>query len=495
MYCTKRKKLIKKRMLCLLFLPLNTLATSVVNLDDLKNQTHPIFTSSPNDRDQQFEKSNLYDFKENHSFDAKWITAPDTSVPVFGTMNSINIMDAVQQAVLTHPDIQQQIANFAAQNENIAVARSGYFPQFSGGINTGDMTTGERGRQLISFSATQMLYDFGKVKSSVDIQTARSWGAESQLLITVEDLSQQVASTIVNIKRLQEMVRIAEQQIIGIQHIVEITQLRARAGLSSQADPVQAQSYLESAQANLIAQNSLLIQYQLQLQNLIGFDIRQKNWVIPDSFVAHSDLYVDPEMNHIPKMLQAHAEILAAQAQKFQAKLSRYPTLNVKGSMSQAVNGRNPNNNEDNGFYSSIMLEANSNFFQGGAIAAQTRSASYAEQAARAKLNSVHLDILDQIRISREQIAHKQEQMKVLLARQRTTIKTKELYQEQYKLGTRSALDLLNAEQSIHMATSDIENARYDIYSSLVQYIAATGRGREVYGLEQKNYLGNEIKP
>ncbi|MEG2431796.1 MAG: TolC family protein, partial [Acinetobacter sp.] len=362
-------------------------------------------------------------------------------------------------------------------------------------ISTGDMTTGERGRQLISLNAIQMLYDFGKVKTSVDIQQTRLWAEQAQLLISIDDVALRTSSAIINIKRSQEMVQIAERQIAGIQKIVEITQLRAQAGVSSQADPVQAKSYLQAAQTNLLTQQSLLNQYQLQLRSLIGLNLGEKQWDIPNFLIAKSSLYDEPNFKQIPKMMHASAEIQTAQAQKTQTKLSRYPTLNVKGSLNQAVNGRNPNNNEDNGLYSSIMLEANSNFFQGGAIAAQARSASYAEQAAKAKLNSVYLDVLDQVRLNREQVESKQNQMKILQARQMTTIKTKELYQEQYKLGTRTALDLLNAEQAIHAVASDIESTRYDIYSSLVQFIAATGKSREVYSLDHLNIHGVTIQP
>ncbi|MEB3755118.1 TolC family protein [Acinetobacter sp. MD2(2019)] len=407
----------------------------------------------------------------------------------------ISLINAVQQAVTTHPDIQQQVSSLAAQNENIHVAQAAYFPQLSGGISTGDMTTGERGRQLISLNVTQMLYDFGKVKTSVDIQQTRLWAEQAQLLISIDDVALRTSSAIINIKRSQEMVQIAERQIAGIQKIVEITQLRAQAGVSSQADPVQAKSYLQAAQTNLLTQQSLLNQYQLQLRSLIGLNLGEKQWDIPNFLIARSSLYDEPNFKKIPKMMHASAEIQTAQAQKIQTKLSRYPTLNVKGSLNQAVNGRNPNNNEDNGLYSSIMLEANSNFFQGGAIAAQARSASYAEQAAKAKLNSVYLDVLDQVRLNREQVESKQNQMKILQARQMTTIKTKELYQEQYKLGTRTALDLLNAEQAIHAVASDIESTRYDIYSSLVQFIAATGKSREVYSLDHLNIHGVTIQP
>jgi adhesin transport system outer membrane protein len=50
--------------------------------------------------------------------------------------------------------------------------------------------------------------------------------------------------------------------------------------------------------------------------------------------------------------------------------------------------------------------------------------ASYAEEAAKAKVNSVYMDVLDQIRTSREQIENKQRQMQVLASRQATTVRT-----------------------------------------------------------------------
>ena len=90
------------------------------------------------------------------------------------------------------------------------------------------------------------------------------------------------------------------------------------------------------------------------------------------------------------------------------------------------------------------MIEASSNFIR-GAVRSQARAASYAEEAARAQVNTVYLDVLDQVRLIREQIENKQRQMNVLAQRRETTVRTKELYQEQYKLGTRTVVDLLNA--------------------------------------------------
>ena len=407
----------------------------------------------------------------------------------------LSFNDAIHGALQRRPEITQSIASVAAQNAYIDVAKAQYYPQLSGGIGTGDLTSGERGRQVLSLSATQMLYDFGKVKTSVNVEQAKLLQEQAKVLVTLDDIAYQVADAIVNIKRYQDIVLIANQQIKGIGRIAEIANLRAKAGISSQADPIQAQSNLEAAQSNLIIQQTYLGQYQQKLRTLLGYDISAIHWQIPERLVQGSELYHDPQFNQIPSMMVAQVGVEVAKLQKQRTKLSNYPTLNVKGSLSQAINGRNPNNNEDDGFYNSIMLEASSNFYQGGAIASQTRAASYAEEAAKAQVNTTYLEILDQIRLIREEIENKQKQIGVLAARKETTIRTKELYQEQYKLGTRTVVDLLNAEQAIHSAAQEIEAARYDIYNGIVRYIRVTGRSRDLYDLNNISIQGFEVQP
>lgn len=55
-------------------------------------------------------------------------------------------------------------------------------------------------------------------------------------------------------------------------------------------------------------------------------------------------------------------------------------------------------------------------------------------------------------------------------------------------------VDLLNAEQSIHSAAQEIEAARYDIYTAIVNYIAQTGRSRDLYDLNNISIQGFEVQ-
>ena len=268
-----------------------------------------------------------------------------------------------------------------------------------------------------------MVYDFGKVKSGVNTEQARLAVEQANVLVKIDDISLDVAQTIINIQRYKKLIQIANQQIAGIKRIQEMANLRANAGISSQADPIQAQSYLQSAQSALIAQQSLLSQNQQHLYTLLGFDVSKIQWTIPEDLVKQSDLYAEPQFNTIPQMIAAQAGIAVARSQKQQTQLSRFPTLSVKGELTQAINGRNPNNDKEGGFDSAIMLEETSQFYQGGATSSQIRAASFAEEAAKAQVNAVYLQVLDQIRNSREQIENKQRQMQVLMSRQATTVK------------------------------------------------------------------------
>ena len=407
--------------------------------------------------------------------------------------SQLDFLDAIRQALQRRPEITQGIAEVAQQQANIDTVKSQYFPQISGGFNTGDFTTGERGRQVFSISATQMLYDFGKIKSAVTVEQAKLMQDQAQLLLEIDDISYQVANAVVNIKRYEELVKIADQQISGIGRIAEIARLRAQAGISSQADPIQAQSNLEAAQSTKVVQEAQLHQYQQKLRTLLGYDVSSTNVNMPSFLVEKAGLYDEIDFNNVSKMMAAQTAVQIAKFQKQQTKLNVYPTLNIKGSLSQAVNGRNPNNNEDDGFYNSIMLEASSTFFQGGAISARNRAASYAEEAAKAQVSTVYLDVLDQTRLIQTEVESKQKQMVVLAQRRETTKRTKELYQEQYKLGTRTVVDLLNAEQAIHGAAQEIEAARYDIYAALIRYIEITGRSRAVYQLNNTPIQGFEV--
>ena len=97
------------------------------------------------------------------------------------------------------------IGIFFKSGQSLQSVDQPYYPQISGGLGTADLTKGERGRQLFSLNATQMLYDFGKTRSLVDIEEAKTLQEQANVLVNLDEVSFEVANAIINIKRYQEI--------------------------------------------------------------------------------------------------------------------------------------------------------------------------------------------------------------------------------------------------------------------------------------------------
>ncbi|RYZ84621.1 MAG: hypothetical protein EOO68_31345, partial [Moraxellaceae bacterium] len=142
-------------------------------------------------------------------------------------MTSLDLIRAVQLAVNRHPSIAQTLSELAQGYSQVDVAKAGYWPQVQAGVSTGRIGTSESGRQLLSVNATQMLYDFGKVSSRVDVARATVDRQKAVVLQQIDDIARQTAEAVINVRRYQELQAIAEQQVRGVARILEITQLRA----------------------------------------------------------------------------------------------------------------------------------------------------------------------------------------------------------------------------------------------------------------------------
>ncbi len=72
------------------------------------------------------------------------------------------------------------------------MAKAAYYPQLSGGVGTGDLISGERGCQVVSLNDTQMLYDFGKIKTNVSVEEARLAEDQARVLVSLDQVALEV---------------------------------------------------------------------------------------------------------------------------------------------------------------------------------------------------------------------------------------------------------------------------------------------------------------
>lgn len=58
---------------------------------------------------------------------------------MYEPVSQLSFNETILRALQRSPDVSQRISVLAGQDAYIAVAKSGYYPQISGGISTGEL--------------------------------------------------------------------------------------------------------------------------------------------------------------------------------------------------------------------------------------------------------------------------------------------------------------------------------------------------------------------
>jgi outer membrane protein, adhesin transport system len=280
-----------------------------------------------------------------------------------------------------------------------------------------------------------------------------------------------------------------------VKKVYEMSKLRADAGVSTRSDPIQAETRVQNAEANLIQVRAQYAQARERLRTLLGGPFDGDIADLPAAQASQVQMSSTPDTSLVPDVLTAQADALVAQDQLSVAKSNRLPTVSLNYSLNKNLTGVNPNTLVQRGTDHTLMVNLNWTMYQGGALNAQVKSATYALDAARSRVDVARLNSGDQARSFREQAIGAQDRLPVMNSRKQSISETRDLYREQYKLGTRSILDLLNSEQEFYQAASDEEAAQHDYWMALVGYVGATGTGNDFYELDARTVAQMEIHP
>src|SRR5690606_9530830 len=135
------------------------------------------------------------------------------------------------------------------------------------------------------------------------------------------------------------------------------------------------------------------------------------------------------------------------------------------------------------------------NLYDGGAAAASRRAATEALASAEAAIRRSRVEISGSLLQAQSQIGNLQHMVATLESRGDMMKRTRDLYRHQYvELGTRTLLDLLNAEQELHQAAFDRVNATYDAWRLNVDCLYNSGRTRRAFGLDAASIRGMELR-
>lgn len=414
------------------------------------------------------------------------------SPPRVSDRGSLTMETAVRRAVGWHPTIHEASDRIYQADERIRAAQAGYYPKLNAGVNSGYQSRNREGwRPQLNVAASQLLYDFGKVSSSVDAERAGKDINQARLLLAVDNLSRDTANAVIEIQRYRSLSALAQQQVDGVKRIAGLVQERTDKGASTMSDKVQADARVESALATQLQYQSELNRWQVVLAALIGGGVPSPSADVPVWLGKSCDVAV-PDWDQVPAMLQAKAEKEEAKAQLAASKAEAYPTVSLEATTGYDLNASRDNttSNDHQPEYS-VGVNVSSNLYNGGQTGARKRAAAYGLQAAESAISTARLDMERNLLESRSQIGTLSRLMSSLELRAGMMVKTRDLYREQYvELGTRTLLDLLNAEQELHEARFQSANTVHDIRRLNLNCLYSSGKMRQSFGLQASALQG-----
>ncbi|RYF64931.1 MAG: type I secretion protein TolC, partial [Comamonadaceae bacterium] len=278
--------------------------------------------------------------------------------------------------------------------------------------------------------------------------------------------------------RYRELVEQAKQNYV--EHKLTTNQIdeRTSAGVGRRVDLEQATGRLALAESNLLTEVSNLHDVSARYQRLVGELPPASVAPLPENFKfatlpQRSDEVVAMALNNSPTINAALENMLASEAGIASQKAGYMPRVDFRARQSW---DRNLIGEQGRSRDSTVELVLTYNFFRGGADRAREQQAVENKFQARELKEKACRDVRQTTAIAFNDSRRLVEQMTYLDQHRLSTEKAREAYRQQFDLGQRTLLDLLDTQNEAFQASRAYVNARYDQLVAQARTLSAMGQ-------------------
>jgi len=403
-------------------------------------------------------------------------------------LTSTTLKDAILFAFQRDPSVGQQAAQVGIGQAQIDQARSAWMPQLSLSGSAGHSQTTDSSGSLSNsttwgMSLTQLVYDFGKTNNAIDQSEAQRNSYRYQLMATLSSVAEKTALDYVEVQRYSALVQAAQQNIVALQSVSRMAQLRAQAGLSSTSDELQTRTRVASMQATLQQYQATLMSERAKLAVLTGMNASEYA-PMPAALAIKDTRLNDIDYSLIPSVLAAKEMESSAQYGIQKVRAQYWPTISVRG-------GRTRYQSSNRSYWDNqIQLNVDAPIYQGGAVAAQVKQAQGAKEVAATQVDQARFDVLQKASVALADWLGAQSRNEVNKQQVLNADQTREVYKNEYTLNKRSINDLLSVEQDVWQAISSQINSQYDAWAAAINYATSLDTLLPLLGIEKNTRAG-----
>jgi len=400
---------------------------------------------------------------------------------------STDLRQVVQQAILTNPEVQAAWSGLRAAGNDIGVARGNYLPSVdvSAGVGRERREMDDRGSYDISYAeltVTQMLWDGLATASEVERLDRAELVRYYELLGASEEIALDATRAYIDVQRYRELVRLAQDNYR--EHLQVRNQIEARvaSGTGRRVDLEQISGRLALAESNLMTEASNLHDVTARYQRIVG-DLPTENLApapeMDDHLPADANRALDLAFLGNPEFHAAIENIEASRAEQRATRSAFQPRVDLRGRTGTYENSDgsyDPIADGDRRGRHTIELVASMNLYRGGSDLASFRAASDRVEQAINLREKACVDVRQTTQIAYNDTQRLREQLRYLNEHRQAINRVRGAYQQQFEIGQRTLLDLLDSENEYFEASRAYANARYDVALADARTLAAMGQ-------------------
>lgn len=415
-----------------------------------------------------------------------------------GPARAETILSALARAYEGNPDLNQQRANVRVRDEDSPKALGGIRPKASISASAGPQFSTIKipaGRQQYtnarsfsydkytgyprgaSLNISQTLYDGGKTDNSVRQAESNVFAARATMRLTEQAILQNGATAYMNVLRDTAVLSLRKNNVAVLEEQLRQTKDRFDVGDVTRTDVAQAEASLAQGRSDYYAAQAQLKTSVANYRQLIGVEPKRLEpaqsieRLLPKSVDSAIEIAL---VEHPGVVAALHQVDAAAHAVKV-AESALMPNLSVAAQVSQQYDSflGEPRTRQ---FTAAASGQLNIPIYQGGSEYASIRQAK--EQLSQARLNA---DLQrDSVRASVVSSYGLLETAKAQIISGQAAVKAAEIalagVREEAKVGQRTTLDVLNAQQALLNARVNLVVSQRDRVVASYAALGSIGR-------------------
>jgi outer membrane protein len=422
------------------------------------------------------------------------------------TMNT-----ALVQSYQNNPQLNAQRSATRAVDENVAIALGGYRPRVTA---TGSVTEsylenltrtaptnicnpsidvrncGSVTATTYGLTATQTLFNGFQTGNRTRQAESQVFAARELLRTTEQTVLLSAATAYMNLLRDSAIVELQRSNVTVLEATLRQTRDRFNVGEVTRTDVAQAESRLAAGRSQLLTAESNYITSRAQYRQVIGVEPGRLVAAMPVDRLSPRNLtgaYARARTEH-PLITTAAYNVDVAAYQVKVAEGALYPTLTLQGAANK-TQGSTVNVNTAQSFSASATAQLSVPLYQGGGEYATIRQAKETLGQRRLDLDTAR----DQVQATVAQAWGQLEAAKAQIEATEAQVAASEIalngVREEARVGQRTTLDVLNAQQDLVNSRVALVTAQRDRVVASYTVLAAVGSlSPQILGLGIPNY-------